>query len=196
VTASAAILAGGRARRFGGRDKSQIEVGGRTILARQIDALATCVSRIFLVGRADDAPFPATVVPVRDRASGQGPLGGLHAALEAAGQDVVLLLACDMPNVTSAFLSHLVGSLGDAEVVVPRTDRGYHPLCAVYAQSCRTSVQRRLERGQLRVTDLLDDLQVRVVDAPEIARFGEANHLLANVNSQSDLHALKPLQNH
>ena len=43
---SAAILAGGRARRFGGRDKSALLVGGRTILERQIDALDGVVDRI------------------------------------------------------------------------------------------------------------------------------------------------------
>jgi len=37
--ASAAILAGGQARRFGGRDKSELRVGGRRILERQLDEL-------------------------------------------------------------------------------------------------------------------------------------------------------------
>jgi molybdopterin-guanine dinucleotide biosynthesis protein A len=36
---SAAILAGGRASRFGGRDKSALIVNGRTILDRQLSAL-------------------------------------------------------------------------------------------------------------------------------------------------------------
>ena len=37
--ASAAILAGGRASRFGGSDKSALVVGGRSILDRQIEEL-------------------------------------------------------------------------------------------------------------------------------------------------------------
>jgi len=36
---TAAILAGGRARRLGGRDKSRLVIGGRTILERQLDVL-------------------------------------------------------------------------------------------------------------------------------------------------------------
>ena len=38
---SVAILAGGDARRFGGRDKSALVVDGRTILERQIAELST-----------------------------------------------------------------------------------------------------------------------------------------------------------
>ena len=36
---TAAILAGGHARRMAGRDKSQLQIDGRTILERQVEAL-------------------------------------------------------------------------------------------------------------------------------------------------------------
>ena len=38
---TAAILAGGQARRLGGQDKSRLVVGGRTILERELDAPLT-----------------------------------------------------------------------------------------------------------------------------------------------------------
>jgi molybdopterin-guanine dinucleotide biosynthesis protein A len=192
---SAAILAGGRARRFDGRDKSRLQVGGRTILERQLEALRTCVGQVLLVGYAGAPPVGGAVVVVPDRMANRGPLGGLDAAL-AAADGAVLLLACDMPYLTSALLGHLVSLLSDVDAVVPRTERGYHPLCAVYAQSCRPRVHRRLEQGQLRMVDLLTELRVRDVDEAEIARFGEADHLLANVNTQADLDAIESLQNH
>jgi GTP:adenosylcobinamide-phosphate guanylyltransferase len=37
-TVAAAIIAGGRARRFGGRDKSRLVVRGRPIIVRQMEA--------------------------------------------------------------------------------------------------------------------------------------------------------------
>jgi molybdenum cofactor guanylyltransferase len=193
---SAAILAGGWARRLDGRDKSQLRIGGRSILERQVSALRSCTDRIFLVGSRNVSFVPESLMVVADRMTDRGPLGGLDAALTAAGDDAVVLLACDMPNVTGPWLSHLVGLLDDVDAVVPRTERGYHPLCAVYAQSCRSTVQRRLEQGQLRMRDLLTELRVRPVDPAEIGRFGEASHLLANVNTQADLDALESLQNH
>jgi molybdenum cofactor guanylyltransferase len=196
VGTSAAILAGGKARRMGGADKSQLRVGGRTILDRQLEALSGCVSRVMLVGGAAASLDDSQVAVVTDRTPDRGPLGGLDAALDAAGADAVLLLACDMPFVTAAWLGYLVRQLGSADAVVPRTERGYHPLCAVYAQSCRLPVSRRVERQHLRMLDLLDELRVRTIEAAEMAQFGEAGHLLANVNTRADLDAVVSLRNH
>ena len=42
---TAAILVGGRGRRFGGLDKSQLRIGGRTVLDRQVSALTGVVDR-------------------------------------------------------------------------------------------------------------------------------------------------------
>ena len=51
---SAAILAGGDARRFGGRDKSALVVDGRTILERQIAELVDGHTRTLRVIRRED----------------------------------------------------------------------------------------------------------------------------------------------
>lgn len=191
-----AILAGGQARRFGGRDKSQLLVEGRTILARQLETLQGLVDRIVLVGYHGDAALPPTVGVAADRVPDSGPLGGLDAALTTADGGPVLLLACDMPFVTRPFLSSLLRALDDADAVVPRTEHGYHPLCAVYGPSCLSAVRRRLDARQLRLRDLCGDLRVRVIEGPALARFGEPSHLLANVNTQADLDALDSLRNH
>lgn len=181
---------------MGGRDKSQLIVDGHTILERQVAALGPCVDRLLLVGGAGAAHRPAGLEVVPDRSAGCGPLGGLDAALAAAAGEPVLLLACDMPYVTAPFLAFLRDRLGAADAVVPRTERGYHPLCAVYAASCLTAVRRRLEARQLRLRDLLGDLQVHVIEESELAQFGEPSHLLANVNTEADLDALESLRNH
>ncbi|MEQ1908584.1 MAG: molybdenum cofactor guanylyltransferase [Vicinamibacterales bacterium] len=194
---SAAILCGGHARRLGGQDKRRLLVGGRTILTHQLEALGPCVSRIFVVGGVRPAPEEwlgnTAVQAVPDRVAERGPLGGLDAALDAAGNDAVLLLACDLPYVTTALLSHLIRVCDGADAAVPRTERGYHPLCAVYAQSCATAVRHRLEHGMLRMRDLLGDLRVRTVELEELRRYGAPERLLANINTYADLDALGSL---
>lgn len=174
---------------MGGADKARLRVGERTILERQIEALRPVVDRIFLVGYRGDAAVPDNVIAVDDRVANAGPLAGLDAALSAASDDV-LLLACDMPNVPSALLAHLLALSVDADMVVPRTERGYHPLCAAYTQACAPVVRARLARGQLRMLDLIGELRVRVVEPDEIARFGDGDRLLANVNTPAELDAV------
>src|SRR5437867_1925424 len=129
---SAAILAGGRATRFGGRDKSALTVDGRTILERQVAALAPLTDDILLVGSSAAARTDQAVRRVDDLVPDSGPLGGVHAALTAARGPAVFVVACDMPYVTGPFVAHLVTLTADVDAVVPRTERGYHPLCAVY----------------------------------------------------------------
>ena len=113
-TRSAAILCGGRATRFGGRDKSALLVDGRTILDRQIAALSTLTTDLLIVGGVDvarGAPHsPPMAAPrvVHDIVPDCGPLGGLHAALTAARGDVVAIVACDMPHVSGPLLAYLL----------------------------------------------------------------------------------------
>src|ERR1019366_3408280 len=189
---SAAILAGGRARRFGGRDKGALWVGGRSIRAHQLAELATLTRDILIVGGADGAEdeTPSEGAPasrrVADRVRGMGPLGGLHTALLEATGDLTIVIACDMPYVSAPLLGHLATLARDADAIVPYTDRGYHPLCAVYARACLEPIARRLAAGRLKMTGLFDDVRVRVVAVEELRAFGDVDRLLANVNSPAD----------
>ena len=198
--ASAAILMGGEARRFGGRDKGGLLIGGRTILEHQIDELSEIADDILLVGSRHNPEGPPKVgQPVRripDRVAGCGPLGGLEAALAAAQSDALVVVACDMPFVTAAFLRYLQALTHGADAVVPRTERGYHPVCAVYTQACRPAVERALAEHRLSMSELLKRVHVRVVEAGEIDAFGPHARLLANVNTPAELDELAALSSH
>ncbi len=182
---TAAILAGGRARRFGGRDKGALLVEGRSIRERQIAELASITSDILIVGAHPDVPSVAVRI-VADRIPGCGPLGGIHTALLESAGDITIVIACDMPYVSAPLVAHLATLTADADVVVPRTDRGYHPLCAAYTRGCLGPVARRLAEGRLKMVDLFNDVRVRVVTAEELNAFGDVHRLLANVNSPAD----------
>jgi molybdopterin-guanine dinucleotide biosynthesis protein A len=57
------------------------------------------------------------------------PLGGLHAALSETHPRVVVIVACDMPFVSAPLIRGLLAVAASPDlpdVVVPRTERGYH----------------------------------------------------------------------
>jgi molybdopterin-guanine dinucleotide biosynthesis protein A len=193
---SAAILTGGHARRYDGRDKSALVVGGRSILDRQVAELTTITSEILLVGDRGPETAPPLTRRVADRVPGCGPLGGLHAALSAAAGDATILIACDMPYVTGPLLGHLLALTRQADAVVPCTEGGYHPLCAAYTRACLAPVAARLAEGRLKMSDLFDDLRVRLVTAVEIDAFGRHDRLLANVNTAAEYGNLEAFQSH
>ena len=194
--ASAAILAGGMARRFGGRDKSALIVEGRSILDRQLQELSQITDDILLVGNNAPTNLRSAMRVVRDRQPGLGPLAGIDAALEAARDDDILVVACDMPFVTAPLLRFLLRNTVDVDIVVPRTQGGYHPLCAVYTRGCQDVVARRLERRELAVCGLFAETRLRVVERNELERLGDPNRLLANVNTPDELNELQALLKH
>jgi len=192
---SAAILAGGCASRFGGADKSALVVDGARILDRQLAMLADVagLGEILFVGRATAHPAMRAVF---DRVPDSGPLGGLHAALGEARGAALFVLACDMPFMTAALVEHLVALSDHADAVVPHTDAGYHPLCAVYTRACLEPIARRIDDRRLKMIDLLEDVRARIVTAAELGRFGDVHRLLSNVNTPLDHAALQGSPGH
>lgn len=132
------------------------------------------------------ADLGVRVVP--DAIAGAGPLGGLYTALVDARHDRVLVLACDLPFLPAALLQRLAQESGTGEpvdAVVPKTERGLQPLCAVYRKTCAAQAKAQIARGDLRMTALLAGLHVRELGHDALAPYdGEA--LFENINTPHD----------
>lgn len=192
---TAAILAGGRARRLGGRDKSALRVGADAILERQLAVLRTLTPHILIVGRYGPSPQPrpgdgpaaeSDVQIVEDRVPGAGALGGLYTALVEAATDQVLVIACDMPFVSAAFLTELARRGAGVDAAIPRDREGIHPLCASYHRRIAPQLRARIDAGELRIIDALRDIQVRDIGPDDLAPFDRDGRLLINVNTPAD----------
>jgi molybdopterin-guanine dinucleotide biosynthesis protein A len=192
---SAAILAGGHARRLGGRDKAALDIGRSTILERQLALLRPLVDHILIVASdadhtANSARFAAAGVPVvTDLKPGTGALGGLYTGIQAAATPRVLVTACDLPFLTTAFLLRLIADGRDADVVLPRTADGYHPLCAAYSRRAGHILGEQLDQGVRKVTEAVfatDDLVVRELTPDQLAPYDPDGKLFFNVNTPDD----------
>jgi molybdenum cofactor guanylyltransferase len=193
---SAAILNGGQAARFGGRDKGALLAGSRSIRDHQLAVLATVAEDILIVGGENAGPFHVPVRLVPDRQPGRGPLAGIETALSEARHEIVVVLACDMPGITARLLSELLARIDAADAVVPRTESGYHPLCAVYRRACLPVVTRNLAEGRLAVKGIFDEVRVCELRGPALAAAGDPGRLLANVNTPTDYDELTGRLNH
>ena len=181
-----AILAGGLGRRLGGLDKARLSVGGRRIVDRQLAALHALTDHVVLVAR-DPPRYADLATPVvADAVPGAGPLGGLYTALAWAPTPLVVVVACDMPFVTTALLAELAALARDADAAVPRSGGRWHPLCAAYASRCAPLARAALDAGRLTVVDWLRTLRVVEVDDTVFDRHGGAARVLLNVNTQAD----------
>ena len=184
LNVSAAILAGGRARRLDGTYKPSLIVGEDSILTRLLAAFRDAgVEDIVIVGNRAPSCEGARHAP--DVIDG-GPLGGLYSALLMATRPVVVVMAGDMPFVTGTLVRSLARMADHEEAVVPRTNGRWHPLCAAYRRSIALRVKQRLDREAFRVTSLLDELCVRELSPDVLAHSEAMDMLLMNVNTPDD----------
>lgn len=192
MSCTGVLLAGGGATRFGGAPKGLERVGGRRIIDRVAHVLRAVTDDLLLVANSGDADrWLPGVRTVRDVRVGAGALGGLHTALTHAEQDI-LLVAWDMPFVSAALLGELrrIGESEDWDAVLPESDgsrRGVEPLCAWYAASCRSAVERTLDAGDLRVVGFHAQVRVARLPLDRVLAFGDPSRLFANVNTRDDL---------
>ncbi len=183
---TAAILAGGEARRLGGIDKSALLVRGTSILDRQLRVLRSLTPHILIVASDEHRYREAGVPVVRDCIRGAGSMGGLYTALVEAPTDQLVVMACDMPFLTAPFLTRLAALGAGADAAMPRDARGRHPLCAAWARRTAAHLRARIDEGRLRIVDALDGLDVRDMDPGELASFDADGTLLLNVNTPDD----------
>lgn len=171
-----------------GRDKAALLIEGQPLWQRQLAILqATRPRELFIAGPRDGACAAADAIIVPDATPDLGPLAGLEAALAQASEPFVLVLAIDLPRMTSRFLATLI-ALAEERVrgVVPRLGPRFEPLAAVYPRGCLPLVREHLQSADrslqafVRATLVLDLVVPRDIAAPE-------RELFRNLNTPVDL---------
>ena len=188
MTVTGVILAGGLSSRYGGLPKGLERVRGVRIIDRVRAALEPVVDDLLLV--ANDADASDWLPGVRcesDVLRDVGSVAGIHAALVHAGSPT-LVVAWDMPFVTTALLRALRDAGQGADVAVPESDsrRGLEPLCAYYGPACIAAIERRLAADDRRVIGFYDDVRVARVPLAEVTHFGDPALLFMNVNTPEE----------
>jgi molybdopterin-guanine dinucleotide biosynthesis protein A len=177
------ILAGGASRRMG-TDKSQLLLGNEPLIARIQNTLASVASPVRIVGlpKSDIHNVVADVYPQ------WGALGGLHGALAACRSKWAMVLACDLPFITSELLHHLIGLRNDHDAVVPiQPDDRPQPLCALYSvEPCLTVAEELIKAGRRRPLDLLEVVNTRWVVFSELVHLNRAENFFVNINTPED----------
>jgi Molybdopterin-guanine dinucleotide biosynthesis protein A len=189
------LLAGGEARRFDGVPKGLATVDGIRIADRVLTILRGATDTQIVVSNDEAATewFPSLPV-FRDAQRGLGPLAGIETALRAAGGASVLVVAWDMPFVSTPLLRGM-RALGDtgAAAVVPEHGEGrvLEPLCAYYSAESLDVVSSLLEGGERSARALVEALP-SAIRIPErvLASHGDPSRLFLSVDTQAQLEAL------
>ena len=179
------VLAGGRSRRIG-TNKALLPFEGGTLLGRAVGVLGAVAEKVWVIVDSAEGCYSSEVAVKEDVYPNCGCLGGIYTGLMAAETEYSFVLACDMPFIRPEFLSFLAAHVKDRDVVIPKTAKGYEPLCAVYSQACLNPIRNQLEAGRFKVTGFLGEVRVRIVGEEEIGRFDFDGRMFYNINTWAD----------
>lgn len=186
---AAFILAGGASSRMG-TDKSQLRLEQQTFTQRIAETLLQLTDSVFIVGRDSDESSLRSVADVYPK---WGALGGIHAALAACSREWAIVVACDLPFVTSELFSYLAEQRMDHDAVVPIQEDGRpQPLAALYrVDPCLRQATDLIEAGRRRPLDLLEAVKTRWVAFDELRNFARAHSFFVNINTPEDYDAIR-----
>jgi molybdopterin-guanine dinucleotide biosynthesis protein A len=153
------VLAGGLARRMGGRDKARIRVGGTTILERVIERLRPQCGRLVLNANSDPAAFADTgLTIVADSVPDYaGPLAGILAGLDWAARrapkiEWVVSVPSDCPFLPRDLVArlHQARAADDAILACARSGERRHPVIALWPVALREDLRQALTSDGVR----------------------------------------------
>ncbi|HHD2752234.1 TPA: molybdenum cofactor guanylyltransferase [Clostridium perfringens] len=140
---SAAILAGGKSSRMNYRNKAFLEYENNYFIERIIKALEDYEEIIIISNNPDDYKTLGLKV-FKDVYPNQGPLSGIHSALNHIKNEYCLVVACDMPFINKNVVNYLGNIKEDYEILIPEVEERLQPLCAIYKKSCKELMEKEL----------------------------------------------------
>lgn len=184
------VLCGGQSRRMG-RPKATLPFGPQTLIERVIQRVVAAVDPVLVVAAVEqELPrLPAGVPVVRDREPFEGPLSGLLGGFNElpAATEAAFVTGCDAPFLVPKLIRGLVGQMGDHDAVIPKVADRPQPLLAVYrVGAARVAAQRCRAVGLARMLDLVQHLETRWIDEPELRVHDPALESFLNVNTPAD----------
>jgi len=184
---TAFILAGGKSTRMGA-DKAFVTFDGRTLLARAVELARSVTPDVRIVG--DPAKFASFAPVVEDIFPNCGPLGGIHAALRSSPTDLNLILAVDVPFVSSALLQYLINRArqsSSATVTVAHSGGNWQPLCSIYRRNFAVAAEQSLRAGHYKIDKLFAATSTLKIAEEELTASGFPPNLFRNLNTREDL---------
>lgn len=179
------ILAGGRSSRMG-RNKALLPLQGKVFLERIRQAMLPVVKDIILVSNEPECYPDWQGLLVTDIIPRRGPLSGIHAGLTVSDCHYNLVVACDMPFVSTEYLKRLRKEAEGYDVVVPQHGDYLQPLFAVYSRNCIAAIEDCLLRDIRKIIAFYPQVRVKFLPVERLGDPAEMEQVFFNVNTPAD----------
>lgn len=200
---NAIILAGGKSRRMGGKDKAFLKIGETTFIERIINRLKYIFSQIIVVINSSQRPlFQNTHYRfIEDIKPDQGPLMGLYTGLSylRQGEDIYpfsrsdynFVVACDMPFLNQDLIRYMISQTRGYDVVTLMRNKNIEPLHSLYSSTCLHVIERQLKTNNHSLVSIYPKLDVRYIKEREIIKYDPDYLSLSNLNEFEEYSILR-----
>lgn len=169
-----------------GFDKATTVFFGRTLIEHVYDVAKRVFTDIMIVTSNHNNLKGVEGRILRDIVSVRSPISGILTSLVGSLCDYTFVLACDMPFITENSLRCVLDSLEGEDIVVPRTNKGFEPLHAIYRRRCIPFLVKLLDSGFMKIQSVFSYVELKIVeDNPSFYNGGVS--VFTNINTQEDL---------
>lgn len=181
---TAVVLAGGRGRRMGGRDKGLVEIGGVALIEHVISSMVPQAGKLIINANRNGEEYRQYgYTVVSDGMSGyQGPLAGFASAMANAETPYIVTIPCDSPLLPDDLVQRLIDAMHDehAELAVAHDGERLQPVFALIGVRLLASLQQFLERGDRKIDLWYADHDMALAD------FSDNRNMFLNLNTPAD----------
>jgi molybdopterin-guanine dinucleotide biosynthesis protein A len=189
------ILAGGKSTRMG-RNKSLLNLNGKTVIERVVDLMKSLFQNVILITNTPEEYEFIRLPKYRDVYEYKGPLAGIHSGLLHSETERNFIISCDIPLMKAEMIRYIVDYETDKPVTVCRADGFIQQLAGKYSKSVLPEAEKSLKnyetelRGahqtkrRCKVLSLLDTVGAEIINAEELDLYDE--YLFFNMNRPDD----------
>jgi molybdopterin-guanine dinucleotide biosynthesis protein A len=178
------ILSGGQSTRMS-KEKGLCLLNDKPMIEHIIEVLQPVCSTILISTNKEEYKYLGYPL-VNDKFDRIGPLNGIYSGLEASTTEDNIILSCDIPLVSVELIKYIYGLRAGFEVVVPRIENFYEPLCAYYNRKIINVIEKAIQSKSYKLISLIRSLNYLEVEIHKELSFYHPN-LFENINSPIDL---------
>ena len=181
---TALILAGGKSRRMGGKDKGLLPFGDRLLVEHVLACILPQVGKALISANRNQETYRRLGHPVvADPLAGfQGPLAGFLAGLENMQTDYLVALPCDGPIIVPDLVRRLAAGLMEAgaDIAVAHDGNRLQPVYALIHHRVLPGLRAALAQGERKIDRWYPQHNWVTVD------FSDVPEQFSNINTPED----------
>lgn len=185
ISITGVILAGGLARRMGGKNKAFLKILDKALIQYILKNLEVSLDEILINANQNHKKFESLGFPViSDHIDGfAGPLAGMAAGLQTAKTSHILVVPCDSPFITDDLVSRFVTAhtQTNADICVAHDGQRLQPVFALINIKVLPSLLAYLESGNHKIDTWYEQQNMTTVD------FSDAPQTFININTPEEL---------